>query len=721
MRVLGWGLLWGGLLSGVSLGAPSFRSLSNIPQELTKPASSLGGLVTGKWEKTLQFSDLVFKDISKKQIQVQLQGSQVFFREGMPQVPVRSESLVLPPGKKAVVSLEGLEVDESQAALSLPVTPKAQSWEPNHRLVFATPQSGRYFPGKWYAAKQLGGVLHISWFPVQWDQQTGRILALRKANVKVEWGDGMQEVVMPDRQTTPAIILTSESLLPAALQLKRFHAEVLSVPSSIVTVESIVRTEPLAELSSYPRGYADTNLANLVSPFDPKNHSGYDFETARKIKSYFDRKRRESRQFQYLTILGDVEEVPPSYYFALDNGFSEQVGVTDLCYGAIDRCFEAQVAVGRLPFSSLAEVENYLSKVNRWLKFASQAPSELALFGGRAFPSDVYIGELGTLKTLNSDRTDWKGVQKFHRTRKNYTKANVLEMARGNHESAFLYYLDHGHGNQWYVEKNYVSSKEILEAKDAGQGVNPFVVSIACINAAFDEEISKDDVLANAQDGEESVGVSLLKSKAGAIAYLGSARFALGMPVYHFDKNGNLNLTGTTYGLQMLDTFFDKYRTERAGRLGDILLKMYRAYATENGNDFSSDSHVWTYFNVALLGDPALRLPTRGDGEKVYPRAQSTTNFSKMVSDLPQLILNGENAFEFSFTALSRLKATLLKLPETSFGVEEQIVQSEWVNGSGKFVANFESLQSQGSYFLRLENAEGVPLERQIWFSVTNP
>ena len=175
----------------------------------------------------------------------------------------------------------------------------------------------------------------------------------------------------------------------------------LSRSSTIDASESPISEDDL------PNGYKTKGAADdSVFPYNPKTGTGYNYELARKIAHYLQGKMGEESATKFVTLLGDGSVIPPSYYFAARSGFGQHFGVTDRCYAANTNCMNPKLAVGRLPFSALSDMENYLAKVRRWLSYAGTAPSELSLYGGKAIHSDVYVGELGTLRTINSETAD---------------------------------------------------------------------------------------------------------------------------------------------------------------------------------------------------------------------------------------------------------------------------------------------------------------------------
>jgi len=630
--------------------------------------------------------------------------AQTYAAERMPEVPVVSRIFSVPTSKVATVMLDRLEVEKSTAPITLVTSRDPFVWDAHHDFVFEK-KTSRYFPGQYVRAFQDGNKLFVTLFPVQVDLQTGQVLKIRSAELKIAFHD-KKEARFYSIVGSESIILTREKMRDAALLLQEFHERKLGIKSDIVTVESIGHSEPPVSEADLPEGYRGED-------YDQRITDGYDYLLARKIIHYLQSKMGEKSPARYVTLLGPATEIPPSYYFSIRTAFGKKFGVTDFCYASRNQCTEPRLAIGRLPFSTLEGVSRYLDKVSDWMRFSDESMHELSVFGGKAFPEEpVYVGELSTLSLLG-ERADWRGVKKYFRTKGNYNKQRVLEVLGGKSDSPFVYYLDHGRGNQLAVEKEYISSAEILALPKPVERNFPLVVSVSCSNAAYDSALLKESVLGRVRHGTDALGVALLKSKAGAVAYVGSARPSLGAPIYHFDQQGNLNLTGTSYFLRLLDAFFEKYRVSPDRRLGDVLLEAMRAYLYESGYDPKEDNHKWTFLGLVLLGDPTLRMPWRRNREDNFGLPVSLTTFDGLNgTGLP--LLFSTDALKLRFESKGRVRGTLYRIVRDIFSNPKEEIIAE--HEASEIVVSPIDQESPAQYFWRLENERGVPVERQVWF-----
>jgi len=697
----------------------------NIPNELQGFKSGLGSNSSYLLEY-FKTSQLRFRSKRGGAIDLLLEGAKPFAFSGMPKVPQLFRMFKIEQGKSAEAHLENVVLEETSFSVPIAKAPEAYVWSlARRRMGFRKRGNERYFPGRLVQSYQINGNLWVSLFPVQVDLHTGKVLKVASAEIKVAYSEKPVQLSLGEIFSKPSLIVTSKGLKAAAELLKNYHEEKLGVKTEVVTVEEIDQTESMIAEENLPDGYKDpSERNNFVKPYDSKTGKGYNYELAKKISNYLQRRIGDSSPLKYVTILGDSQAVPPSYYFAYSSTQGRNFTPTDVCYGAVKECLDPKVAVGRLPLQNEEQVKNYIQKVETWRAFSENTQEELTLLGGKAFPSaDVYVGELGTLSAIQDSRLDWNGVRKNFKTFKSYSKEKLMEVVKAESPTPFVYHLDHGNGNQLYAEKEFVASKEISNDKLMLNNRPALMVSVSCSNAAFDELLVNESIYNDSSLGNFSIGTELVRSKAGVPAYLGASRPAVGMPIYSIDDFGNLELTGTNYGLQILESFFQKYGLMRRGRLGDFSLRALRAFVFENGNDLKMDQNAWSYYTTTLLGDPVIPMPIRAKSSENYEIGKSALKLDHMTGvGFPVLRLKENSIDSIPLEVTRTVTASLFKLLEDEYGnySGEEEVLSKMIPPSD--TANLEvdptnDLQS-GNYFLRLENADGVPRERQVYFKV---
>ncbi len=715
-----WGLVLF-LMGADSAFGIGFRAEIGVPPEIEVPSRAGYSRAPAVFE-TFKLSIPKWEDVAGGKGVVTFEGASSFSAEGLPQLPVVVKKFALPVGNAPQVSLSDLVLERSEAVPQIEKVAEAYVWGPQE-LKFVTPARGRYYPGKFVESKVVGSEVWVSLYPVQFDRQTGELVSLRSASLALDFVTQRSVFLVPSQKGPEALIVTSRAMKDAAERLKQFHSDLYGVDSGILYVESLTN-EPMVAESELPDGYKDKDTVVGITLYDAVKKTGYDYDLSRRLVHYMNRQMADGKALRYVTILGDATVVPPSYYFSIRSLFGPSFGVTDACYGATDACLAPKLAVGRLPFNGKSDLDNYLSKLETWLDSGDEPGPELALYGGKAFRGYQYVGELGALRLLSAETVNWNGVEKHFRTNGSFSKAQSLRLVGGDQRAKVAYYLDHGRGNEWYVEKEFVSAKEALDAQPAPGRINPFLVSISCTNGAYDRSLVDGSQFGPPSSGDESVGMAMLKSKAGVVGYLGAARPALGNPLYKLDPSGNLTLTGSTYGLQLMDTFLQRYHDQIEGRVGDLMLYSLQRYVAAAGNDMSDESHIWTVLNLVLLGDPlAPMLPRRHFGNSVEATKLATPFPRPAVgSAMPFFDLGTDALQKFSlvFAGGQDVKATLLKVDRMR---DKETLVAEHQVSAAQSTWNWEvpAADATGVYLLKLENKKGVPLERQAWFGVSTP
>jgi|LakMenEpi03Aug12_release.lakeMendotaPanAssembly.Ray.scaffolds.fasta_scaffold66228_2 hypothetical protein len=721
---------------GQNQGEVRFKPLTQLPKELITEGVEFNG---GSLEdlrplrrnyrkgllKRFKLDKPQFKRLKSGKLLPQVGEAATLSQMGRPRVPLLRHTFQVPPGSQARVVLENPEVEISDTKVNLAHSEKPLVWG-KRPMTFADVESGKYYPGKLFEAHQSQNEVHVTLYPVQVEKASGKVVVLSAGQWKLEVTSSKEKE--ESSEIAPALIITSEKFKESAKELQKFHQENLGVKSDIQTVEEIDETETPVDLSELPDGYKNpAAFKGVVKAYKAEKGTGYNFELSRKIIHFLKSRSEQSSQFKYVILLGNSEVVPPSYYFSMKEAeFGNASGVTDQCYSAGKMCLEPKLAVGRLPFQNEEEVNQYLKKVKRWFELRNNSENELSLYGGRAFQSSpVYIGELGTLQTLAVKEADWGNVGKHFQTDKKFSRSEVLSLISGEDKSALVYYLDHGTGNRWYSGEEYITSRDVMEVSANPTVAPPIMVSVACINAAFDEALLLDDTLTKQEhSGYVSVGTALLKSSQGAIAYLGGARDGLGSPEYEVDDQGNVEVLGTTYGLQMFDGFIEKHRAQRGGRIGDRLLGTLHAYAFENGNDMKTAPNRWTYLITELLGDPLLPLPEKTERARALAPAESAFKEFETTGGVPKLFLGEKLSLDLpvlSTEARVEAKVFELKLGEEGFTGERLVKTVELSQGENPISLKVESDLNPGQqYVVRLINKEGVPREKHVVFTTSH-
>lgn len=206
------------------------------------------------------------------------------------------------------------------------------------------------------------------------------------------------------------------------------------------------------------------------------------------------------------------------------------------------------------------------------------------------------LGELITIDSVNRGFFDGVDIVKQFETDGSFTKHNFLEALKG--DTGIVHNIAHGNGDILGLMDGYLSTEDVLSLPQSDK--TPIVLSIACSNGAYDTHLVNHGF-------KISFGESILLSDAGGIAYIGGSRSNLGFPIFTLDK-GYVDIIKEPHMAGMLTYVLEAYHAG-GETLGNITTNAMITYV-ENNNMFHP-MDIFTFFSFVLLGDPALKIPTR--------------------------------------------------------------------------------------------------------------
>lgn len=308
----------------------------------------------------------------------------------------------------------------------------------------------------------------------------------------------------------------------------------------------------------------------------------------------------QSKDLKYLLLIGDVDATPTGYVKAEVNILwgSEPTIATDSIYADLDGDEVPDLAVGRIPADSPAELQAVVRKLTRYEQSADGGSwrrqlDVVAGVGGFGVMTDALI-------EASARSVFQQVVPASHSVRRLKTDPDATcdQISAG---SFAWIYLGHGLPAMLDVAATPRGPRPILATNDIPKlhcGANsPLAVLIACYTGAID---ARDD----------SLGEELLRCEKGPVAVIAATRVT--MPY------GN-----SVFGCELLRAAF----RESPGTLGDIWLQaqVQTLAAPQNGDSLRTSldavargvspapadlaaerrEHVVLY---QLLGDPLLRL-----------------------------------------------------------------------------------------------------------------
>ncbi|GAG28967.1 unnamed protein product, partial [marine sediment metagenome] len=173
------------------------------------------------------------------------------------------------------------------------------------------------------------------------------------------------------------VIIYPQEFHAQAESLKNFHDNELVIPTALITTEWISANYDTAEKPDYS-GYSSNQ---------PSCIQDYNFTLARKIITYL-RDTPSHPNLEYVTLLGDAEKIPPSYYFALDpeETWADYWSPTDFLYASPDYDFVPNYGIGRISVSNTIELAHVVTKIKDWYPADWSWFQNVVIPGGNPFP-----------------------------------------------------------------------------------------------------------------------------------------------------------------------------------------------------------------------------------------------------------------------------------------------------------------------------------------------
>jgi len=825
-----------------------------------------------KWEAVSDFDVLKIKDLK-------LRG-----KEGEPQLPVKVFTTTLPKNSEVLgVEIVGGKYSEIENPLKIAPAPAPQKIEESKKnisskIMSLSPKKEIYlkddlFPGKIVSFKSGENkkevVVAVYFYPVQYNPLKKKTYLITSAEINLYYQtkneEKFSESSFGETKYEECLIICPHKYLNAAQRLKNFHESMATlntiganVPTKIVTIEEINALHygetDQPPLAGFPDSLAlEGGFTGAGTQEDrAKIAINYNDTLAKKILSYIldcgdapgygDPPGYISMpNLQYIVIIGNSQDVPPSYYVystagaatPIPSGYDYWVP-TDYFYGLSPHDdLIPEFGVGRLPvvdldddlfhgwavstidqtnkiitsivssdpgdlsgctlvitdnasggtayatgrhldiFSSsydagtntltivlspaartvnieagdhykiideTDEADDIVDKIINWYSNVNYSWfKNVSLCGGNPFDERFYFGELGCLDIINASDTEsdnksyfsGMNIKKYFSTDKGYdetfNKTDVEPLLQSGSNQGFVYLLSHGSGDAFYFDDDSSISTSDLLGYSSGTTI-PIVLSVACENGAFDEEIWE-------YNYGPSFGEAILFSGAGGIAYLGSSRTAF--------TNTYLSISSDEPGVishymdlmcEMMGLVFRRYH--RGGNLlNTIFSKTQEDYYLLNADEW--DKYTFrTLMEFVLLGDPALYIPQQvweeSDDYSVSDLLLTATNPRSSVPYnswiIPVYEVNDTGTKDVVFNFQSSSPEMEVKLCDIRYDTTDD----KKTMGGGNYTTNFDAVDSGPTdtingpslYFVRVSNIEryttNYSREKRIYIEVVN-
>ncbi len=583
----------------------------------------------------------------------------------------------------------------------------------------------RYFPGG-VVSYNVGSdgenqVVYLRIFPVQYIPRENKVIVITNAEVSVYYKEvGVSDVSVctltpPIHPKEPLffaknLIITPPELFEQAKELDRVHGNRLR--TEVVNTTWIYLNYANASDPPYD-GYKNDSIEGW------SNINGYNYTLAKKIIAFLD-DRNAHPMLKYVTLFGNARLVPPSYYMHIDRmGYTYDKWVpADFFYASPDYDLVANYAIGRLPVNNSEEAEHVVQKIQDWKSNLSYDWfKNVALMGGdmaAEYGSGWYSSERATVEYVNKGYFDGMNITKYYLSDDRFTAEKVQSAYNGGY--GFIYQSCHGYGDAMVKSDPYEGKKVILiNVSDmAGLPKNPrvpIIISESCMNGAFDTNLYPNDWTGYSQ--QISFGEGVLLSNASGIAYIGGSRSTLGGTDSYLDKGRPVTIR--TYCMaamveHLCEAFSKGVNKRRSTMLGDITNDAMERYLMENDVSSSiNDQH--TYFELTLLGDPALKFPTG----RYYPQKSYITPFCTALepdhyTDDGRPVYNTSTSINIE-TSTDSPEISTKRIDTFELNTVERVKNSTSQNS---FTYSFSST-NETEYLVRMETEDG----KEDWIFLT--
>lgn len=585
------------LLAGLQAIPVQFDSTVSVTQS---PISGTGTDAGVLYQEEVTLPNVLDEVLSDEGNLLQVQSLDTMLEPGAPLLPQYNLHLTLP----GHYTIDAVTVSRGDVQLGTTLDQLIPAhnrvvWDGSPQQFTRIPSPAIYsqdaaYPGNWldFTAGFDGNETHIyvQLYPAQWNPATRQVHYLSQGTLSVS-GSRMHPAPIPTsgvRTDAEHIYICPSGWTAVADSMADFHTS-QGVVTDVVDVDWIAANYSAAE-NPTSSGYANQSNPSI---------QGYDFDLAKKIVSYL-RDEQAHPNLEMITICGAGIDVPPSYYFFFYNEYDGWIP-SDHFYASPDYDWEDNFSVNRIAVQSLAEFSAYFQKVTTWdASLSGDWVQHATVSGGMPFDTPNYIGELMNNQVICDDLFDEFAIDKYQRHNNLFSSIPFTNHMK-NDDYLLNLHVCHGSGSAIYFDNNTsISAGDMMNFPQKDR--LPLMLSVACINAAYDTEIYPGGF-------SRSFGQGMLASPGAGIGYIGGSRSNGGTPAFYIN-NGNLVFTGHGDTYSLLYFFIEGYRTLTAPTMGQCT-----AYAKErflqtrpmNGNNQAA------YVRLAALVDGALILPDAPD------------------------------------------------------------------------------------------------------------
>jgi len=616
--------------------------------------SAFAGVVTQRYE----FAEPTVKELDGYH-SIRMDGAVHYGAPGAPVLPMFGARILLPPGEvvtdvtvvpgELIVLGDGFTVEPGQAQYPLSYEGPFETYGPDPEIYGIR---GSY-PDRMIDVPTVGtyrgyGIATAAMHPVQYEPSTGRLAYYASMDVVVTTApDGDQGRMVVERvRKDDATLARLARKVDNPLDADAYQSITRAAPATrsldpadaykyiIVTTDSWDDyLDDLVDFETTMGHKAGVFLKNWIS----LNYSGID--EAEQIRNFII-DAYNTWDIDHVLLVGDARDangIPHrGLYSTTDYGETDSDIPADLYYGALDGTWNSDgdsywgepgeddlypdVAVGRACVSTASDVQNFVTKVTRYINSPVIADSDEGLMVGELLwsSSNTYGGtymeeiRLGSsswgyttvgmpLSTMNIDTLyDLNGT---------WSKSTLISLMENG-----MNFVNHlGHCSTTYAMKMTTSDIPSFDNDGTVHSYN-FVYSQGCYGGAFDNrDTSPGSYVGDCFAEEFNV------DEDGAVAEVMNSRYGWG---YHGGTNGSSQYFHRE--------FVDAMTGEGIYPLGE----MNDDSKVDVIWNLNYGANRWVFYELNLFGDPAMHVWTAS------PTAMSVSHPSGMVVGQPDVTVN---------------------------------------------------------------------------------
>jgi len=491
----------------------------------------------------------------------------------------------------------------------------------------------QWFPKKTisYISGQDGNntIVYVQFYPIQYNPVRKQALVINNAEFKIHYTIHPFEMKITNNVSDAInVIITTPEFQAQAKKLEYIHESSQDTPTDVVTTDWLNNKYDPTEKPD-ASGYA----TKLFRPIK----SNYNYTLARKITSYL-RDIAAHPNLKSITLFGDADKIPPSYYFCLYSDFRPGYLInddywiaSDLFYASPDYDLILNFEIGRIPVRNNEDATLFVQKIENWIEnLEYDWFSNIHLTGGSPFHDTILIGELSCLNPINNEYISGLNIHKNFLTN-DKLKLELITKCFYEGDTGIVFHIDHGSGVHFGIGNNSISYNDIISLPESTK--YPTVLSVSCYNARYDSELFygtlKNTIMRKilGWDYSNCFAEGMLFSKGGGIAYWGGVRSNFGGVESYFDDKGEIVIGEPTFMIRILTNILKGY-SEGFLRMGEMSKYAHQEFI-QTLND-SSYLDYSTIYSFVFLGDPVLKWPVQNE--------VTTYNCEYIVDPKPEII-----------------------------------------------------------------------------------